>query len=82
MTRNLSTLFKRIQALQAKTTRKGIASSVSVQVTELNGTLVSYYFEMDGKYHSHQASDSKYLHLDIQEFNDLEQQVINYMDQL
>lgn len=82
MTKKFSMLFKRIQSLQLKAIGKGIASSINYQVSSSNKALVSYYFVIEGTYHSYQASDNKYLHLDLQLFEQLEQLVINHMNKL
>lgn len=81
MTKKFSTLFERIQALQAKAMKKGIASSVNYQVSSKKA-LVSYYFMIDNNYQAGQVSDNKYIYLDVQQFDQIEQIVIHHMNKL
>lgn len=82
MTKKFSTLFERIQALQAKAIEKSIASSVNFQISSFKKALVSYYFIIDDKYLNGQICDNKYIHLDVQQFDQIEQIVIDHMNKL
>lgn len=81
MTKKFLTLFERIQLLQVKAMKKGIASSVNFQVSSKKA-LVSYYFMIDDKYQAGQVFDKKYIDLDVQKFDQIEQIVIDHMNKL
>ncbi len=83
MTKAFLELFKRIQKLHNKAVSKGVTSSVSFQIASDKKGLVSYYINIGkDEYKTLQASDNKYLNLDIQEFERFEKLAIEYLNKL